>query len=246
MVQIKKASKLYFPPLTPGLALSHLINVAISTVIIQAARGFQDATTAMAFYGVYHRTPINQLIHFFGVPLIIWSMAVFQAHVPLTSSVVLQGWGIPPHYPTWATLLIPFYIFYYLSIDVLGAILYTPIWYLFYSTAVRWTAQDQKAASSDPSWMGTGRVLRWAGLAHVLAWYIQIHPGHKIVEGAQPAVMQSLGGALFTAPLFAFYEGIWFIGLRKEFQQQVLALVDELTQKLCAEGASMRACATVG
>ena len=73
---------------------------------------------------------------------------------------------------------------------------------------------------------------------------MQIHPGHKIFEGAQPAVLQSLGGALTSAPLFAYYEAVWAMGLRREMQQEVLIRVDKLRRELCLDGAQMRLCPT--
>jgi uncharacterized membrane protein YGL010W len=171
-------------------------------------------------------------------------MIVMQAHLPITSSLIVRLPGIPPHYLTWSTLIVAFYAIFYVKIDLVGALSYAPIWYIMYLTAVRWTAQDQKLAASrsKPSWTGTGKVLQWGVVVHALSWYVQIHPGHKVIEGAQPAIMQSLGGALFSAPLFALYEGIWFLGFRQEFHRHVLALVNQYTRELCANGATMRAC----
>jgi uncharacterized membrane protein YGL010W len=122
-----------------------------------------------------------------------------------------------------------------------------------YAVAANWTLRDrEQMVVQDPSaaskqlhhhqWYGTGRVLRAAGWIHVLCWYVQIHWGHKVVEGAQPAVMQSLGGALTTAPLFAFYELVWAMGYRARLRGEVKALVDRYTRDLCDRGVSMRAC----
>ena len=75
---------------------------------------------------------------------------------------------------------------------------------------------------------------------------IEIHLGHHIIEGAQPASLQSLGGALTVAPLFAFYEGLWLLGINKELQATTLAMVDQLTRELCTSGAvAMRACGSL-
>lgn len=76
-----------------------------------------------------------------------------------------------------------------------------------------------------------------------VGWYVQIHPGHGIFEGAKPAVLQSIGGALTSAPLFAYYEGLWFIGLNKGLQEETKLLVDQYTVELCKKGINMRACA---
>jgi len=93
-------------------------------------------------------------------------------------------------------------------------------------------------------WYGTGKLLKFAAIVHVLCWYVQIHLGHKIIEGAQPAVLQSLGGALSVAPLFAFYEGLWLFGINAELQQSTKLLVEEYTKEICSSGAesAMKAC----
>jgi len=80
----------------------------------------------------------------------------------------------------------------------------------------------------------------------LLGWYVQIHPGHGIYEGAKPAVLQSIGGALTAAPLFAYYEGLWWMGLNKGLQLETKLLVDEYTVDLCRNGAKMRACRDYG
>ncbi|GKY96842.1 hypothetical protein MPSEU_000643300 [Mayamaea pseudoterrestris] len=118
-----------------------------------------------------------------------------------------------------------------------------------HDTADSATATEAEAvAPSSPvyiPWTGTGRMLNYAFGLHLLAWYAQIHPGHFVMEGAKPALATSLGDALTTAPLFAFYEGLWFIGLRKEFQKEVLQLVKVKTRDLCRTGERMRICETV-
>jgi len=87
-----------------------------------------------------------------------------------------------------------------------------------------------------------GKALKLAGLVHFLGWYVQIHPGHGIYEGAKPAIMTSIGGALTSAPLFAYYEGLWFIGLNKGLQEETRVLVDQYSIELCKNGLNMRAC----
>lgn len=247
MVTVKAKQEQCLLPTIPsqwstGYVFAHVVSIVVATMVGIAAVSFDNASAAMAFYGVYHREPLNQLIHFFGVPVIVWTILVFQAHLPLTTHLTLNLPGMQ-HHPTWATLSTVFYLLYYFKIDALGALMYAPIWCFMYFTAVLWTIRDQTRAPKK-SWTGTGYVLRLAGLFHVLAWYIQIHPGHKIIEGAQPAILQSVGGALFTGPMFAFYEGIWYLGLRKGFQQEVLMLVEKYTRELCTKGALMRACET--
>jgi 2-hydroxy fatty acid dioxygenase len=231
---------------TPSCLVAHLANAAIFTVCVQSVLEFHDSVSAMAFYGVYHREPANQLIHFFGVPFILWTLLICSSHVVLSSRVVISGlpW-IAPHHPSWALLWVILYSAFYLHIDVTGAMLFTPMIYFMYMTAIEWAVNDQRKylqQNGTMHWMGTGRLLKYAVLVHILSWYLQIHPGHHIIEGAAPASLANLGGALTSAPLFAFYEGVWFLGFRKQFQQKVLERVGTYTQELCVQGARIRVC----
>ena len=126
--------------------------------------------------------------------------------------------------------------------------MFGPVLMGMYWMGVHWVLQDQKLASKKTdgmgaSWTGTGAVLKWALWVQLLSWYAQIHPGHAVLEGAKPALLDSLGGSFSSAPLFAFYEGVWFLGFRTELQKQVLELVQQHTQELCSgTGAAMRVC----
>lgn len=275
-----------------SLLLAHTFALITLSIIYNGASNFQNITDALAFYGVYHRHPINQIIHFFGVPCIIWSLLVFLSHLKIHLPCVVSLAWLPLllgsctrtrtssrkiqmyHELNYATILTMGYILFYIYLDTYGGLLYMPFAYLLYSTAVSLQIQDQMNAreefynqmkkdddnnnnvssvskssncssnsSSKPSWIGTGRALKISFIIHFLGWYIQIHPGHGIFEGAKPAVMQSIGGALTSAPLFAYYEGLWYMGLNKELQDRTKELVDVYTVKLCQEGVVMRACA---
>eukprot|EP00540_Astrosyne_radiata_P008992 CAMPEP_0116841552 /NCGR_PEP_ID=MMETSP0418-20121206/11001_1 /TAXON_ID=1158023 /ORGANISM="Astrosyne radiata, Strain 13vi08-1A" /LENGTH=247 /DNA_ID=CAMNT_0004472017 /DNA_START=76 /DNA_END=819 /DNA_ORIENTATION=- len=242
---------LFHQPVTAGFLASQLATIGVTYVTLEAAGRFRNVSEALAFYGVYHRDGWNQLIHFFGVPGIIWSMLIMMAHLPLPflGSYALSLPFCPRRFPiNWANFITLFYIMFYLSVDLFGGLLYTPIVYAMYATAANMTRNDQEAAMKKTSernapWTGTGRLLRFAVFVHIFSWYVQIHPGHGILEGAKPAIMDSVGGALTSAPLFAFYEGLWYIGINKALQEQTHRLVAEYTVKLCAEGAVMRACA---
>jgi len=230
--------------------LAQFVCVLISTIIIRSFWEFENASRALAFYGVYHRYGWNQVIHFFGVPGIIWSLLIFLVHVPLPfvndksdSSTCLN----------YAGFLAISYNLFYLSIDPLGAALYAPMLYAMYASAVSIVQKDQAEAAAantnantntgsdkqnstdSVAWYGTGKALRFALLVHAFCWYLQIHLGHKLIEGAQPAVLQSLGGALSVAPLFAFYEGLWLLGINQGLQETTQKLVEEYTQELCTE-----------
>lgn len=123
--------------------------------------------------------------------------------------------------------------------------MYAPILYAMYSSACYLHKQDQ-GKSGAQSWAGTGKLLKYALVLHVFSWYIQIHWGHKLIEGAQPAVLESIGGALTVAPLFAYYEFLWLVGLNQDLQMQTLEAVQQKTMEICAAGnTAMRVCETM-
>jgi uncharacterized membrane protein YGL010W len=230
--------------ISPGLVLAHFTSGAVIFLIISAAFEFADITDLLAFYGVYHRNPTNQLIHFFGVPGILWTLLIFLAHlkVPMveTPSVVKQILPVG-HQITYGLLLALFYLLFYLTIDPFGGILYAPVLYVMYMSAVYLTDQDQQKVDGK-KWSGTGKLLVFALVVHFFSWWIQIAVGH-VIEGAQPASLQSLGGAVTVAPLFAFYEGLWYLGINKKLQTQTLKLVEQYTYDICTSGkVQMTAC----
>ena len=62
----------------------------------------------------------------------------------------------------------------------------------------------------------------WIALAlHVLAWYAQIHPGHLVLEGRRPALLQSFFQSLVLAPLFTFFEVLFMLGFKKKLADRI-------------------------
>jgi uncharacterized membrane protein YGL010W len=244
-----------------SLIIAHLFCACISYLIIKSFFDFQNAEEALGFYGVYHQYGWNQVVHFFGVPGIVWSMLVFFIHIKLPfitttsstkSSTTTTKSTSNNNYSSlnYASFIAICYNLFYAHIDPVGAVLYGPVIYIMYVSAYRTYQNDQKesiAASSStkdqksttistpppPSWYGTGKPLKIALLVHIFCWYIQIHLGHQIIEGAQPAVLQSVGGALSVAPLFAFYEGLWYFGINTSLQESTRILVEEYTKEIC-------------
>jgi uncharacterized membrane protein YGL010W len=159
----KVTSPQALPPWTIGYSLSHVATFLLSLAVVMAAQNFHDITDTMAFYGVYHRNPYNQLIHFFGVPYLIYTYFVFFVHLPLQSLVQL-AWNadrrlklhpqqfqlqmplIPTHTATWAILWLVGYVAFYLSIDPVGALLFSPVLYFLYGSAVIHYQRDQRLA----------------------------------------------------------------------------------------------------
>ena len=183
--------------------------------------------------------------------------------LPPTPHYVPKILQLPPqHRLTWATLWVLLYVIFYIYIDFVGACLYTPFLYTMYVTSVHWSTNDLQQQQQQPAisnkwkddsvdpptrpytyhWYGTGNLLFQAFWIHISSWYIQIHWGHGVLEGATPASLVNLGAALTSAPLFAFYELIWYLGYRTQLQQQVLQQVAIFTERLCTAGANLRVC----
>ena len=185
-----------------SLALAHLFTLILFKICCDGASQFQNINQALGFYGVYHQDPINQLIHFIGVPIIIWSMTLFLVHLklPLVSISINCLPGIPPHTMTYGTIAMMGYILFYLTLDWFGGMLYAPFAYMQYATAVSMMTRDQNEARQArrklyksqsmngkvdsekddtrmTTWTGTGHVLKIAFVLHFLGWYAQIHPG---------------------------------------------------------------------
>jgi uncharacterized membrane protein YGL010W len=225
-----------------SLLVAHFTCGVITAIIVSSFFGmFENVSQALAFYGVYHRYGWNQVIHFFGVPGIFWSLFIFMVHVKL------------PVVGDYAVVLSIAYTLFYISIDPIGGILYAPIIYFMYVTAIQLYKLDQKVAAADinveqtsPCWYGTTKILKFSALVHFLSWFLQIQLGHGIIEGAQPASLESLGGALTVAPLFAFYEGLWLLGINQGLQESTQVLVDQYTNEICAAGKiAMKACQNI-
>jgi uncharacterized membrane protein YGL010W len=252
-----------------GLLVAHLLCAVISFIIIHGFWEFENVSAALAFYGVYHRYGWNQVIHFVGVPGILWTLFIFMVHIPVPIiSAALpfaargnmkksnQTTASPPPPLNYALFMAIAYGLFYLRIDPIGGTLFAPVLYGMYRSAVIMRKKDQEiaaaaamegeCASTSTLWYGTGQILKFAAALHALCWYSQIHLGHKIIEGAQPAVLQSLGGALTVAPLFAFYEGLWLVGINRALQESTKVLVDQYTLELCSTGqVLMKACESI-
>jgi 2-hydroxy fatty acid dioxygenase len=221
---------------------------ALTSAVILAAWNQPSVENGMAFYMLYHQNRWNQLIHFFGVPAILFSSFVYGCHLR-TSMELPAVLFFPQHQFSVGTFWTLFYLVYYLSIDSIGGTLFAPVLLWMYWMGVQWVIEDQKLARktlSDVTWTGTGAVLKWALWVQLISWYCQIHPGHGILEGTKPALLDSLGGSFSSAPLFAFYEGIWLLGFRTALRDQVQELARERTLELCqGVGAALKVCATL-
>jgi uncharacterized membrane protein YGL010W len=153
-------------------------------------------TEQMRSYGAYHRDPRNKLTHFFGVPLVTFSL------------FLALGWFRFVHAPdlpiTVATIFYVVVLIYYLRLDYGVALLQLP-----FTLALLWLADW---AARLP-FVASGSVFL---AAFVLGWIIQL-VGHAI-EGRRPALADNLL-QVFNAPLFLTVEVLARLGLRRDLYE---------------------------
>jgi len=241
-----------------SLIVANIVCAFISVVVVHSfwelLQNDSPVEEALAFYGLYHRYGWNQVIHFVGVPGIIWSLLIFTVQVPIPFSSFLTSSSSSITYGSFIAIC---YSFCYILIDPLGGILYSPVLYGMYVSAKRMVHNDQqryykthKSNNNNETtipWYGTTKPIQLAVAVNVLCWYLQIHIGHTLIEGAKPAILESVGGAISVAPLFAFYEGLWMVGINTQLQASTQALVDVYTQEICSTtiNTAMKVCTTL-
>ena len=165
--------------------------------------------------------------------------------VPLlwATSILLLAYTPPlfrgaPHWANWSLLVFLAYAVYYAVLDWQVAVL-VDSFYLAVFVLVNRIVQAEKDAgrlrgakkgpqgkaasgSSGPSY----RAAKWALALHVFCWYMQLHPGHALLEGRKPALLDSFVQSLTLAPLFVWYEALWFV--HPQFKAELRVAVEEL------------------
>jgi uncharacterized membrane protein YGL010W len=151
----------------------------------------------MAVYAAYHRNPWNRLMHFIGVPVIIFSILIPMAWLRLPLGAIEI---------TGAAVFVAAVLVYYYLLDVPLAIAMTafivPVTYF-----AEWVAR-----------------MPWqTGLAVFLAtfvggWALQL-VGH-VFEGRRPALADNLF-QIFVAPIFLVAETAFALGLRRDTREEV-------------------------
>ncbi len=150
----------------------------------------ESRTTELAFYESYHNHPINKLIHFFCIPLIVFSTnelfkEFYIAHEHLTYPGIKKKCRF---YITW--MLHQVYCIYYFQ--KYG--LYPGILMLAYFTCIRYLSIKLNIKKST------------ALKLFSLSWFLQF-VGH-FIEGNRPALLDGLSQTFLEAPLFSF-QYIW-------------------------------------
>jgi uncharacterized membrane protein YGL010W len=142
----------------------------------------------LAMYAAYHKDRRNQLTHYVGVPIIIFSILIILMQIPLGGPVSAAG--------ALLGLLLLSYVAAVPLVGVLSAIVCTPIYVL---------AAEVAEMEPEPRWIVT--IACFVG-----GWVIQF-VGH-IFEGRKPAFLANML-QLFMAPAFLVAEMMFAVGLQR-------------------------------
>ncbi|KAI8469789.1 MAG: hypothetical protein J3K34DRAFT_422805 [Monoraphidium minutum] len=167
----------------------------------------------LAFYGAYHTNPWNKAIHFVFVPGILWATLVWLAAsgplAPLPASPALAAAlaRLPPWLAGGAALNAPLaasaaYALFYTALDPLAGL----SWAAAVGLPLALSATAFERSVPHAGW--------WALGVQGVSWYMQIHPGHALLEGRKPALLDSLWQAFALAPLFVWLELLFALGYR--------------------------------
>eukprot|EP00729_Bicosta_minor_P000829 gene829-488_t len=162
---------------------------------------------------------------------------------PPLATIFVRPFDVVGHRITWASAVLLVYVVYYSKLDPNGGgAIFSFVLVGGYVVAYKMVSEEiqyNKAAKEK----GAGKAVDarpwhkvpWkVGFAlHAVAWYMQIHPGHGMAEGVKPALVDSLAQALGVAPLFAFYEGLWFAGFAPDLKAHVNELVTVQRAAMC-------------
>lgn len=142
-----------------------------------------------AFYRSYHRTPGCKISHFFGVPLVTFSILIPMGWLSL------EVWG---QRVTLAMAFVVGTLGYYFLLEPVLAMAMT-LAMIPVTLAGDWVSRLPFKTS-----------LSVFAATFVLGWAFQLI-GHAI-EGKRPALLDNFGQAVFTAPLFLCAEVLLALG----------------------------------
>lgn len=154
----------------------------------------------MSVYLRYHRHPKNKLTHFFGVPLIMFSLLVVFGLVRIQMGEVSV---------TLASVLALALLAYYFRLDAVLAVAMT----LFIAVLM--------ILANRVCTLGTPAAVSVFGTAFVGGWVLQLI-GHAY-EGRRPAFVDNFV-QLFIAPIFLMAEVFFAFGYKRDVAERVEAL----------------------
>jgi uncharacterized membrane protein YGL010W len=160
-------------------------------------------------YAAYHRHPLNRMTHYFGIPLIIFSLLLILS-IP---NLIVAKPGI-----SVADILIVLILAWYIRLDtllgLLSAIFLLPI-----------TLLTALATASLSGSMVNGIFI----FTFTTGWILQLL-GHRI-EKRRPALVDNFM-QVFSAPLFLVSELVFHLGLRQTLAMQVEKIAQKKAQDM--------------
>lgn len=189
-----------------------------------AGGSWLDLKSQLAFYGFYHQNFLNQLIHLVFVPVIAGTTVLWCTYtgplLPAGSEALDEPWN-RLLVPNLAAAVVLFYSTYYMYLDFPMGL----AWAGAMGVPILFLANYVSSVYGTASWAPA------LGL-HVLGWYMQLHPGHKIFERRKPALLDGLVQSFLTAPFFVFIELLFWLGFRKQLRAELEELILARTKAL--------------
>jgi uncharacterized membrane protein YGL010W len=188
-----------------------------------------DFKDQLAFYGAYHQDWRNQIVHLIFVPLIVWSVMVWMAHV----SPVHPGYNYLTFLPKstisldWPTIMTTAICLYYIRLDPLSGST-CAVFIVGICMAAKWfVALEKKKGPKSVATLSKGTTWKVALVVHIIGWVAQIKLGHEHFEGRKPALLDSFFQSLVMATLFVWNELLWFFGVNLELKAAVAPMIFE-------------------
>ena len=160
------------------------------------------------FYAKYHQNKCNKYIHYFCIPILIWTIFIFTNYIPLEYQILhnfsINTTEVPENLQilventpcalsirTSVIVLVSYHIYYcYLSLGlgISSFIFYSIFWY-----------------TASLAYCINNHIYILSLFLHIISWILQII-GHKIFEGNSPAFTTSISQSFIMAPLFVMYD----------------------------------------
>ncbi|TFK56145.1 DUF962-domain-containing protein, partial [Heliocybe sulcata] len=164
----------------------------------------------LTFYGAYHHNSVNVAIHMICVPLLFWTFSAMATTLPTPSwfPSIQQQFGPYLRFElNWASVHAIAYWLYFLTLEPVAALLYTPQLALQTMTAIAYVKNGPDH-------------LKQAAMLHGVSWIAQF-VGHGAAEKRAPALLDNLLGAVVLAPFFVHLEYLFKLGYRPELQKKL-------------------------
>jgi uncharacterized membrane protein YGL010W len=158
----------------------------------------KSVSQVLGGYAAYHRHPLNRMTHYFGIPLIVFSMLLI---------LTIPSFTIADVSITAADILMAIVIAWYLKLDTLLGLLA-----LSFLLPMLLVAEEISSSLNST-------VLNWLfAFTFIIGWILQLL-GHRI-EKRRPALVDNFM-QIFSAPLFIVSELVFSLGMRQQLAHQV-------------------------